>query len=61
MAVNAGQVTELAHVELEDLGATALKSQSVARQCAGKGLTGWAIEIRRKCHFQLAASYWDGF
>src|SRR5260370_13608218 len=55
--VSAGEVTKLAHVELEDLGATALESQSVIRQCAGKGLTGWAIEVRRECHFQMAASY----
>src|SRR5258708_2332520 len=57
VAVNAGEVAKLAHVELEDLGATALESQSVIRQCAGKGLTGWAIEVRRECHFQMAASY----
>ena len=62
--MNAGKVTELAHVELEDLGMSALESQSVIRQCARKGLAGREIKVSREYHFQKVATgsgcYWDG-
>ena len=54
--MNAGKVTELAHVELEDLRMSALESQSVIRQCTRKGLGGRKIKVSRECHFQKVAT-----
>ena len=55
MAMNASKVTDLAHVELEDLGMSALESQSVIRQYVRKGLAGREIKVSRQCHFQKVA------